>query len=404
MKRVETKKNRLLFICLSIVLILLVVAACTGKGSVEESGSTAPDAAGVETKTEQDTSDEALVKDVTAKENPGNPGDNDVNESENKGVQEEKADSSEVKKGPTEKPGSPESQVQPGLAKESGNNVILWVTKDFGNKSILQKTVALQKDWSVFEVLETSARITTAHGGGFIDSINGIKSDSGGLGGKKQDWFYYVNGVFADVGALDYYPQPGEVIWWDYHAWKNMSMFPAVIGCYPEPFVHGYRGKVGPVTIMCAEDSRNLAGDLQTALKNKGVASVSVKDPDANLLKNRQGPTIVLGQWSVLSQIEWLINLNKAHTKIGTCVHFTGDGVELLDYKGRVARTINESCGVIAATGEGMGDESPLWLIVGTDPEGLQQAVDILVKSPGKISGLYNAAILAGEVIRLPVQ
>lgn len=385
-----------------VVLMLLVATACAGKGTGEEPADVTPAANGIESKTAQDTADGAGLTDLKVKEKPADPGGNESKDATaTAGPQEEKANPS---KGAAQKPGVSEPEAQPAPAAGDEKKVALWVTRDFGRNSILNKTVSLQKNWSVFDVLETSTRVTTAHGGAFIDSINGIKSGSGGFGGEKQDWFYYVNGIFADVGALDYYPRPGDVIWWDYHGWERMSMFPAVIGCYPEPFVHGFRGKAGHTTIVSAEGNRKLADNLQKALKAKGVASVTINNLDAGLLKNRQGPTIVLGQWNELSQIDWLANLNKAYTKNGTCVHFTSDGLELLDYRGRVARTIDSSAGVITATGEGSGDESPLWLIVGTDQKGLQQAVDVLVTSPGKISGLYSAAIVAGEVVSLPVE
>lgn len=394
---------------LSIVLILLLATACAGNETGAKPADVTPAASGIESKTAQDTADGAGLTDLKVKEKPADPGGNESKDAtatagpqeEKYGVQEEKANPS---KGAAQKPGVSEPEAQPAPAAGDEKKVALWVTRDFGRKSILNKTVALQKNWSVFDVLETSTRVTTAHGGGFIESINGIKSGSGGFGGEKRDWFYYVNGIFADVGALDYYPRPGDVIWWDYHGWERMSMFPAVIGCYPEPFVHGFRCKAGHTTIVSAEGNRKLADNLQKALKAKGVASVTINNLDAGLLKNRQGPAIVLGQWSELSQIDWLANLNKAYTKNGTCVHFTSDGLELLDYRGRVARTIDSSAGVITATGEGSGDESPLWLIVGTDQKGLQQAVDVLVTSPGKISGLYSAAIVAGEVVSLPLE
>lgn len=381
--------------------MLLIVTACAGKGTGDEPANVTPAANGIESKTAQETVDGAGMTGIRAKEKTASQGGNEVNDAAaNADPQEVKVNSSKV----AQKPGTSESGSQSVPVAGTEKKVALRVTRDFGRNSILNKTVALQKNWSVFDVLETSTRVTTAHGGAFIDSINGIKSDSGGFGGEKRDWFYYVNGIFADVGALDYYPRPGEVIWWDYHKWEGMNMFPAVIGCYPEPFVHGYRGKVGPTIIMSSQDNMMLAENLQKLLKAKGVASVTINNLDTALLKNRQGPVIVLGQWSELSQIDWLANLNNAYTKNGTCVHFTSDGLELLDYGGRVARIIDSSAGVITATGEGSGDESPLWLIVGTDLKGLQQAVDVLVTSPGKISGLFSAAIVAGEVVSLPLE
>ena len=73
-------------------------------------------------------------------------------------------------------------------------------------------------------------------GGGYIKRIGSLRSELGGLSKPNQDWFFIVNGIFADIGALDYYPQAGEKVWWDYHPWQAFQAANAVIGCYPEPF------------------------------------------------------------------------------------------------------------------------------------------------------------------------
>lgn len=406
-------------LCCFALLILLTLTACAGRGTGDQPVNAAPDTVRVESQSEKNTPDKAAV---TGEEEKQVPDGNEVNkDNKDKGVvktagsQEtkneipgEKTDLSEANKD-TNKAQVSREQVQPEpvrdkLNGDKLNKVTLWITRDFGNNSILNKKVVLKKDWSVFDVLETNTQMTTSYGGSFIKSINGITSKSGGFGGEQKAWLYYVNGIFADVGALDYYPQPGDVIWWDYHGWQRMAMFPAVIGCYPEPFLHGYRGKVKPTIILSSEEDRGLANNLQKALKAGGVTSVSIKDLDNQLLKDRQGPTIVIGEWSQLSQVEWVNELNKAYKKNGTSVHFTGDGIELLDSRGEGVRKINGNAGVIVATGEGNGDDSPLWLIVGTGREGLKQVVDVLVNNPGKISGMYNAAIAGGEIVRLPLQ
>ena len=294
------------------------------------------------------------------------------------------------------------SKIQPKT--DGDTSITLWVTRDFGRSTLLKKEVEYKENASVFDVLNENTKITTAYGGGFIESINGLKSKSNTLTGERYDWFYYVNGIFADVGALDYALHGGEVIWWDYRPWRAGVSTPAVIGCYPEPFLHGYNGKAKPTIILSSEADTILAGNLKKALEVQGVASVSIKPLDENLLKNRQGPTIVIGEWGELEKIPWLENLNKAYTKNGTFIHFTDVGIELTDYDGTVVKEIDQNAGAILATGEGSGDDTPLWMITGTDQESLQQALDLLIKTPDKISGVYSAAIISGEIIRLPLQ
>ncbi|MDD2585875.1 MAG: DUF4430 domain-containing protein [Syntrophomonadaceae bacterium] len=294
---------------------------------------------------------------------------------------------------------------QAGKTTSTNDMVTLFITKDFGVQILVEKQVAINKNWTIIDLLASVSEIDTKWNGGFINSIDGLESNNGGMSGKRFDWFYYINGICSDVGAAEYDLKAGEVVWWDYHDWKSMgSTNSAVIGCYPEPFVRGYRGKIGATTVMSSADNQSLATDLQKALKVKGVRSVNVKELDNNVLENRQVPTIVIGTWNEVKQLSWLEKFNNAYRKTGTSVHFTDKGLELLDHSGAVAQMIDKSAGVIVAAGSGLGDTSPLWMLVGTDQEGLKQVVDILVNKPEEISRLYNAAVVSGKVIRLPLQ
>ena len=59
--------------------------------------------------------------------------------------------------------------------------------------------------------------------------------------------------------------------------------------------------------------------------------------------------------------------------------------------KERCSRAVTGSAGIIAAAAAGMGDGAPLWLVVGTDRQGLEQAVGLLVNDPQQIR---DAAVL----------
>lgn len=391
------KKSRLCYLGFLVFIILMVAAGCDGKAADNRSGTQISNV--IDKKVEKET-DTASNTNIT------------FQGTIEKGNQEQAASKTssrqEENKSSTNRSGTTNSKTTVANSVESGGSstgkISLLVTRDFGGKTLLDKKVELKKSWTVIDVLQANTKIATGWDGGLVTGINGLQSDNGGMFGKRQDWFYFVNGICADVGAAEYELRAGELVWWDYHAWESMGLVnSAVIGCYPEPFIHGYRGKVGPTTIVSHADNLTLAGDLQQALRAKGVSTVNVKELDENLLKNRQGPTIVIGEWNRLKDIPWLETLNKAYRKNGTCIHFTGEGLELLNYRGQVGRTITGSVGVIAATGEGLGDHSPLWLVAGTDREGLQQAVDVLVKSPGKISRLYSAVVDSRRIIGLPL-
>lgn len=278
------------------------------------------------------------------------------------------------------------------------------VTKDFGKEKLLEAKVNFKKNMSVMDaLLLAGADVKTSYGGGFVSGINGLLTDTGGVSGVRKDWFYYVNGIFADVGALDYEPKPGEIIWWDYHPWKLSQGIPAVVGCFPEPFLHGFRGQVKKTTIMCGSGETELAIKLKESMKDYGILRVDVQEINAEMLTQREGPTILIGEWEKLKDIAWMKELNNAYKKNGTFIHFTESSIELLDYQGEGVKKLQGSAGVIVATGEGSGDDSPLWLISGTDRRGFEEAVDVLAKCPQKIMGMYSAVVLPGEIIRLPL-
>jgi hypothetical protein len=290
-----------------------------------------------------------------------------------------------------------ETAPQPVLS-----TVRLVITRDFGQKVLLDKEAAIGGNSSVIDVLKANTDVTTKYDGSYVESIQGLKSHSGIIAGNS-DWFYYINGICSDAGAGDYTLRPGEVIWWDYHAWKGTGFVnSAVIGCYPEPFKHGYRGGAAATVVMSSASSLNLAAEAEKALKAQDV-SVTRTDLNNNLLEKRSSPVIVIGTWEELKSLAYLNQINSACRKTGTGVHFTDTSLELLDLGGNPARTLNQGAGVITATGTGLGDKNPVWIVAGTDQAGLEQAINLLTKNPGRIARFYSTAVAAGEVIRLPL-
>lgn len=124
----------------------------------------------------------------------------------------------------------------------------LWLTRDEGKTVLLVRSVPA--DESVLQALERSTKITTRYGGRFVQSVNGL---SGSIV-ARHDWFFFVNGVEGDRGATDYRLHAGDIAWWDYRDWGRSGMsVPAVVGAFPEPFVHGYDGKPRPTIVLGAK-------------------------------------------------------------------------------------------------------------------------------------------------------
>ena len=88
-------------------------------------------------------------------------------------------------------------------------------------------------------LLQRSFDVETGSGGGFVQQIDGVAG--GRRAGRPVDWFYYVNGIEARVGAAERRINPGDRVWWDHHDWGVTLRIPAVVGAFPEPFLSGDR-------------------------------------------------------------------------------------------------------------------------------------------------------------------
>jgi Domain of unknown function (DUF4430) len=120
----------------------------------------------------------------------------------------------------------------------------LWVTRDRGAEVVLSTTVPA--GISALEALRRRAEVETRYGGRFVQAIDGIEGDIA----AQHDWFYFVNGYEADISAADYELHDGDVLWWDHRSWEGEMRQAAVVGAFPEPFLHGWGGKKRPAVVL----------------------------------------------------------------------------------------------------------------------------------------------------------
>ena len=148
-----------------------------------------------------------------------------------------------------------------------GGEATLWVTQDRGAELIV--TASVPSGLTVMQALRRSADVDAGYGGRFVESIEGVDADAG----ARRDWFYFVNGIEADRGAAEYRVRPGDVIWWDYRSWTGDAMRePVVVGAFPEPFLHGYDGKVRPAAVRY--ESEGMRGAALGLANTVGARSV----------------------------------------------------------------------------------------------------------------------------------
>jgi hypothetical protein len=131
----------------------------------------------------------------------------------------------------------------------------LWVTRDRGSEVVMSTTVPA--GISAMEALRRKADVETRYGGRFVESIDDIEGDIAG----HHDWFYFVNGYWADLSAADYRLHDGDVLWWDHRSWEQQLRYPVVVGAFPEPFLHGFGGERRPAVVRGPDDaiSRKIA-------------------------------------------------------------------------------------------------------------------------------------------------
>ena len=158
-----------------------------------------------------------------------------------------------------------------GAGKATSGVATLTVTRDFGTGpvgSVTEKSIPGSQ--TVMRMLERSFKVTTRYSGGFVESIDGHAG-----GSSRLDWFYYVNGIEASLGAAGTSVHYGDRIWWDLHDWTATDSIPAVVGSFPEPFIHGINGRRFPVTIECATDAGMACKRVTSELDSIGVKVAS---------------------------------------------------------------------------------------------------------------------------------
>jgi hypothetical protein len=276
----------------------------------------------------------------------------------------------------------------------------LTVTRDFGTTSLLSATEkSLPEGETVMRFLQRRAKVETRYGGRFVQEINDVRS--GNSDGGRRDWFYYVNGIEADVGAAESEVHHGDRVWWDYRDWTTAMRVPAVVGSFPEPFIHGSEGKSFPVRIDCArhadETCNELADHLSAASIIPSKTSLGVPVGDAVL-------RLVVGTWDEVREDDAARQLEEGPGKSGVFARVAraGDGYrfDLLDRKGAVAASLTSAAGLVAATR--FEDQQPTWVVAGTDQAGLKQAERLVAERT--LHNRYAVATDAGSVIALPAR
>jgi len=282
---------------------------------------------------------------------------------------------------------------------EPTGDVTLTVTRDFGNERLhegIDEETASEGD-TVMRLLQERYEVQTRFGGGFVQSIDGV--EGGRVDGRRADWFYYVNGIEAPIGAAERRVTAGERVWWDHHQWEAAQRVPAVVGSFPEPFATGLEGKRFPVKLVCLGDERS-CDEVTTRLDDAGVPAVS-----RSVLEQSAGVEVlrvIVGRWADIRRDGIVRRLERGPAATGVFAQPTsaGDAIEVLDAEGRPVRTLRDGAGLVAATS--VEGQAPTWVITGTDEVGVAAAAAALTEE--RLEQRFALAIEDGADIPLPVR
>lgn len=269
-------------------------------------------------------------------------------------------------------------------------DVDLTVTRDYGSTKVLRDAESdAPESETAMRLLDRSADVSTRYGGRFVQSIDGVAGKT--TGGRRYDWFFYVNGVESPIGAAEYGLHGGDRVWWDYRDWSAAMRVPAVVGSFPEPFAHGYEGKARRVVVRC--DGVGAA----CRLARTRVGAVAPGQGAGAPIR------ILIGTWAQLRADGAAALIERGPAYSGVFADFVQRNgswrLQPLDPTGLPAGRPRDA-GLVAATRR--GDDPPTWLVTGADAATTLAAARALDRTD--LRDRYAVAVDRGATEPLPAR
>jgi hypothetical protein len=182
----------------------------------------------------------------------------------------------------------------------------------------------------------------------------------------------FVNGILADEPASAVEVHGGDRVWLDQHAPTVAPAISAVVGSFPEPFLHGTDGKRLPVRVECDDPRSGPCAAVAEKLVSLGVVagrSALGRSAADDTLR------VLVGPWKRLRGGDFEANsIDAGPRESGVFARFdaAGERLAVLDTAGRPVRTLGAGTGFIATTAK--TDRRPVWFVTGTDDAGVVAA------------------------------
>ena len=277
-------------------------------------------------------------------------------------------------------------------AGDDAGEVDLTVTRDYGSEELIHEEDSISESDTVMRVLDRNADLETRYGGGFVQSIDGL---AGGTdGGRRSDWFFYVNGIESPIGAADFEPSDGDRVWWDHRDWTAAMRVPAVVGSWPEPFVHGFRGELFEASMVCLT-VREICSEVAGRLREAG-AEVTGEGAE-----RERSVLVFVGPWKNMRTDLHVEVLERGPAESGVFASFSGPGatvLTLLNARGEPAGSLGKGAGLVAAVRP--EDDPAAWVVTGTDRAGVEAAAGALGDD---LRNRYAVAVDEAGPIGVPV-
>jgi hypothetical protein len=285
-----------------------------------------------------------------------------------------------------------------GEGNELEGGAELRVTRDFGRVVLgSARHERIHEDETVMRLLRSEFDVDTRYGGRFVQAIGGL--EGGGAGGHA-DWFFFVNGIESEVGAAEYVLSPGDRVQWDHRRWGAAMRVPAIVGAFPEPFLHGVEGRRRPVRVECEDVEAAPCAEAKRRLRRSGVSvsGASIGAPGTETVTR-----LVVARWPRARIVRGAAALEGEPRESGVFARFTEDEstLELLDEDGEVARTVRPGDGTALVAAMRPRAEELVWLVTSLDTAGLLAGVRALRED--RLRDAFAVAVTGNSVEKLPL-
>ena len=264
------------------------------------------------------------------------------------------------------------------------DEVRLVVSRDFG-ASILRDVVApADEGLDVLRLLAEHADVEAGYGGAFVNGIDGLESSFGaGSTDDAADWFYWVDGEMAGVGADAWDLKGGETVWWDYHRWSDAMLVPQALHAFPRPYADR------PQALTAKTEVAGLAGWADA----NGIALETRRSLDGG----RPLGGLVIATAAEAAATPWLTELLTAPRSGIEMARVDGGAITLVAPGGAAG----PQAAAVALPAPNQDDERrPFLVVLGASEADLEELVSRL--TPEALNARVGVALVDGELTALP--